>query len=259
MAHEAVALAVERVAKRLSQELDRLVAADEAVAVVVGLEVVEIGMDDGEVLWVLVEAHFELTADGEVAREAGERGRLSHLAAPPHGRLHARHQLGWVEGLGDVVVGARGEPLDLVGRQRLGGQHDDGGLAGAGVGAELAADAVPVELGHHHVEDHAIGSDLPGEVDRLAPVARPVDLEPLEVQVDADEPDDVRIVVRYENGLVRDLSPSIRNVGFHRFRLERPCSAWPPRSQDVHPVGVMHVREQEAPRAATVGGMGTER
>src|SRR5437879_2360843 len=58
MADETAALPFEGIAEHLSQELDGLIPTDKTVPVIEGFEVVEVGVDDGEMLRVLVEAHL---------------------------------------------------------------------------------------------------------------------------------------------------------------------------------------------------------
>ena len=54
------------------------------------------------------------------ARPIGVRGR-----GPTQSRLDPRRQLGEAQRLGDVVVGAKLEPADLVGLGAPGGDHQD--------------------------------------------------------------------------------------------------------------------------------------
>ena len=61
--------------------LDGLVTPEEAVLVVEGLEVVEVGVDDREPGHGVVHQLVELVADLEVAGHAGERRDLPHLPA----------------------------------------------------------------------------------------------------------------------------------------------------------------------------------
>ena len=59
------------------------------------------------------------------------------------------HQLGQVERLDQVVVGARVQPADPVLHIIEGGQHEDGSPAAAD--AQLIADGKPVGVREHHV------------------------------------------------------------------------------------------------------------
>ena len=69
-------------------------------------------------------------------------------------------ELGEVDGLRDVVVGASLESLDLVlGRieRRL---HDDRDEREASVGLHTPRDFDAVDMRHHHVEENQIGRGL---------------------------------------------------------------------------------------------------
>ena len=66
-------------------------------------------------------------------------------------RAQVRHELGWRERLGHVIVGARIEPADLVGHGVACGQEQHGRVhAGA---SQVRHDGEPVHLRQHHVED----------------------------------------------------------------------------------------------------------
>ena len=92
-------------------------------------------------------------------------------AGPPATRrstvLIAGDELAGAEGLGDVVVGAHGEPderVDLLGAR---GEQDHGQLGGR---AEPAQHLDPVGARHHHVEHHEIRTPVAGR--RPAPRRR---------------------------------------------------------------------------------------
>ena len=130
--------------------------ADEPLLVVVGLEVVEVRVQHGE-RPILADHPLDLLLDPDVAGQPGERREVAHLLGPPQRPLDAREELDRVERLDDVVVGARGEPEHLVGRQRLGGQHDDRRVRRLRVPAKALRDLEPVDPRHHHVEQDQVG------------------------------------------------------------------------------------------------------
>ncbi len=68
-----------------------------------------------------------------------------------------------VERLGDVVDRAGFQPLDLGGGIGEGGEKDHRDLRHAGILLQSERHLVPVEAGHHHVQEHEIGSVLQGQ------------------------------------------------------------------------------------------------
>ncbi len=79
-------------------------------------------------------------------REAGEQA------------LDPGQQLGRVERLDQVVVGAGAQAADLLLDLALGGEHDDRDVAGGALlGPDLGRDLVAVELGQHDVEQDQVG------------------------------------------------------------------------------------------------------
>ena len=81
---------------------------------------------------------------------------VSWGARRQHG-LDAGHQLLGREGLGDVVVGAGFQAVDLVLLGALGGEHDDRNGAGAFVVAQLARDGQAGSAGQHPVQQDQVG------------------------------------------------------------------------------------------------------
>ncbi len=75
--------------------------------------------------------------------------------AAQHGPQPGHHHSG-AEGLGDVVVGAQLQTSDDVGLFALGGEHDDGYVAGLGVALEQLADLQPVYARQHEVQEDQI-------------------------------------------------------------------------------------------------------
>jgi hypothetical protein len=102
-----------------------------------------------------------VVGEPHLARRGSAHQHLIVEHLEPSEVLHARDQRNVVDGLGQEVVGAALEPLDLVGRLIEGGDHDDRDVLGAGAGFDAAADLEPVHARHHHVEEDHIDA-LPG-------------------------------------------------------------------------------------------------
>ncbi len=97
-------------------------------------------------------------ADG-IEQQPADLDRRLAVAGPgtaQHG-LEAGHQLTRREGLGDVVVGADFQALDLVVLFTLGGEHDDRDIAGQLVALEPAGQFDAAGAGQHPVEQDQIG------------------------------------------------------------------------------------------------------
>src|SRR5262245_23570502 len=77
--------------------------------------------------------------------------------APTQDRLHTLQQNLVAERLGDVVVSALGEALDLVCLFSAGGEHDDGNGSRLLRGAQLAADVQPLHSRQHQIEQNQVG------------------------------------------------------------------------------------------------------
>ena len=85
--------------------------------------------------------------DGLVCRGAG--------STPQHG-LDAGDQFAGGKRLGDVVVGAHIQPLDLVVLFALGGKHDDGDFVGGLITLEAAGQLDTGNRRQHPVQQHQI-------------------------------------------------------------------------------------------------------
>ena len=83
----------------------------------------------------------------------GESRRQRRTRASAEG-ADAGDELGEVEGLGQVVVGAQAEALDAVGDAARRGQHQDAALAAPG--HQAATDLVAVDTGDVAVQDHDV-------------------------------------------------------------------------------------------------------
>ena len=95
------------------QALEHPVALVVAVGVVVGLELVEVDVEHGE-RPLLGERAVDARLDGEVARQAREGVGVEALARALEDHADAGQELAHVDGLGDEVVGAEVQALDLA-------------------------------------------------------------------------------------------------------------------------------------------------
>ena len=107
---------------------------------------------------------------------AGWCGASRAAARAPQDGLHASDELRDAERLGDVVVGARLEPDDLVELGVLRGEHQDVGVA---EGAHAAADLDAVDVGQADVEDDQVQRVRLGGADGGFTVFGLVDVEAL--------------------------------------------------------------------------------
>ncbi len=119
-------------------------------------EQVELG--GGEVHELAVELHApRLEVDGDRAEAHGSRASARGPALDPaEQRVHPGDELARAERLGEVVVGADGQPDDEVGLGVAGGEHQHRHRA---VALDLAAHLDAVEAGEHQVEDHEVGPE----------------------------------------------------------------------------------------------------
>ncbi|NYI95287.1 hypothetical protein HNR12_001564 [Streptomonospora nanhaiensis] len=102
-----------------------------------------------------------------------------------------------VEGLGDVVVAAVGEPGDALGVGVLGGEEDD--AQPGQLPAQDAADLEAVAVGQHDVEDDEVGPAQARGLDRLGGGGGRGRGEAVEVQHGGHHVDDVGFVVHDED------------------------------------------------------------
>ena len=144
----------------------------------------------------------------ERAVELGELCRLRLdrvvVALDPEQRPHPGEQLVVVEGLRDEVVRAGLDRLRLLLADAR-RDHDHRQHRGVVVRAEVGADGVAVEAGHHHVEEDQVGFLGRDELERLQAVARGHDLVAARDQHRLEQADVLRYVVDDED-LGRPLS-----------------------------------------------------
>ena len=101
------------------------------------------------------------------------------------------------ERLGQVVVRAGVEPLDLVPLAVLGGEHQD--RRPVLLGAQRLADLVAVDPGQHQVEHDRVVGVLPGQPQPVGPVVRHVDGEALGLEPDPQRRREPHLVVDDEH------------------------------------------------------------
>ena len=195
------------------QGLDGPVPTDEPVIVVVGLEVVEVRIEEREGL-ILANPAADLLLHADVAGQPGQWRERSHLPSPPQRPFHASQEFDRVERLDDVVVRPRRKPQDLVGGEGLRGQHDDAGGRRSRITTQALGHLEPIELRHHHVEEDQVRTELDGLVEPLLAVRGHGHLVTSRPKVHLDEPRYIRIVVDHEDGFGHGLtSPSGRRDG----------------------------------------------
>ena len=108
----------------------------------------------------------------------GER-RLAARRPAAQQRAQPRQQLLALERLDQVVVGAGVEPLDPRLDRVARGQHEDRDVVGA---PQRLGHLDPVEPRQPEVEDHQVGQEGVGEVERADPVAGDLDVVALHPQ-----------------------------------------------------------------------------
>ena len=117
----------------------------------------------------------------------------------PLRRPNPRHQLGILERLGDVVVRAEVEALDLVLLIVLAGEHDDVAVAQLGIGLELLAEIDAIHVGQAAIEDRQVPGDLRQLLPRLLAHPEFDALVPAAPEQQPHEPANSRIVIDDRN------------------------------------------------------------
>ena len=107
--------------------------------------------------------------------------------------MHAGDDLGERERLGDVVVAADREPLDLVRGVVPGGEEEHRDVDA--VAAEPLRDRDAVEVREHDVEDDEVGPEVLDPGQRVPTVGRRGDLEALVAERGGHRVGDRRLVV----------------------------------------------------------------
>ena len=125
--------------------------------------------------------------------------RLTPAATPQH-RASPGDQLAWAERLGDVVVGTDREPDHLVDLVRASREHDH---VDTGLGSELTQHLDAVDPGHHHVEQHHIGTPLTRSPERFRTVPGKRNVEALGLEIAGEELADPGFVVGDQHSRLR--------------------------------------------------------
>ena len=139
---------------------------------------------------------------GRIDAQAGELERLLALrrrrdARTARQRLHARHELGHAEGLGEVVVGAERERRDLV---VLVAARADGEDRRHQALVARALDQPPaVQARQHEIDDAHVGPLEAQLAQALGAVVGPLDVESRGAQVGPHRPRDDAVVLDYEH------------------------------------------------------------
>ena len=114
----------------------------------------------------------------------------------------ACHQLVWIEGFAQVVVGADLESHDSLHVLGSGRQHDhrDGGF-----GSDAPQDVESVDAGQHHIQDHQGVIAGKGPFDALLSVVDGVHLKPFRFQVPGDQRTQLGVVIDDQQAIHGDL------------------------------------------------------
>ena len=158
-------------------------------------------------------------------KPAGSISRPAIEIAPPDGpargapehRLDPRDELGQLEGLRDVVVGAELEPDDDVVQLAPRREHHDRHLA---LTADLTADLEPVQRRKHHVEDDEVERPLLETKERIPAVAGGRDAKAGLLEAEAGDLPDGGVVLHEQHVLVHARKP-IRGSGQQLVQVRR--------------------------------------
>ena len=143
---------------------------------------------------------------------------LHTLAGPSQDHPQPRHHLLEAERLGDVIVCAQSQTGDLVLHAVPGGEKQRRSVDT--VRAKPAQHPETVHAGHHHVEDHRIGSHLASQVQGGGATGGGEDLETLELQAHRQQVDDIALVVDHQHScLGRELRTPLLDCCGHAPNL----------------------------------------
>ncbi len=177
---------------------------------------------------------------------AGAAGVLAGRRGPAQDRLDPEHELGRRERLRQVVVDAVLEPGDPIERRTAGGEHQDRRGRRFVVAANRPDDRATVEVGQHQVEhDEGRAVALDG-VEGGRPVRRGHDREAVALQVGADEPHDLGVVVDDQDRALGERRVRLRHRVHGRGARLGPC-----RDDPVTPSGLGPARPDSAVSGAS--------
>jgi hypothetical protein len=144
----------------------------------------------------------------KLQRTVDEQARFVRTRIPtPQHRAHPQYQLARAEGLRDIVIGTEFEAdhaVDFVGTR---GEHDDRKLREGRIGTELATQIGARQVGQHQVEHHQVRACGLQRLHRFTARGRRVDLEARLAEVEANQLEEIGLVVDDEN--------SFRHVSNH--------------------------------------------
>jgi len=185
------------------ERLDHVVAAQEAVVIVVALERIDVRIQHCEAL-VLRQPAADLTQDVAVAAHASQRAEAASRGRARHHRAQARDELFRDEGLGHVVVCAGQKVLDLVLERVPHGQEDNGDQTRPKVLAQLRHDLVARHVAEHQVEQDDVWPPLDRRLVRGEPIVDGDALETRALKHALDQAQDLLVVIDHERDVAVD-------------------------------------------------------
>ena len=150
-----------------------------------------------ESVWIEPYPDDQLPVDaGYEQRPVRLRSRRACAVDAAQQRMHARDELARAERLRQVVVGADGQPDDLVGLRVARGQHQH---RHGPVVLDAAAHLEAVEAGQHEVEDDEVGTQPLAHLDAAGAVVGDLDDESLTAQASRDRRRDRSFVFDHDD------------------------------------------------------------
>ena len=146
-----------------------------------------------------------------IAAEAGRCGDRSS-----QDRANARHQLGGLEWLGQIIVRAHLQPLNAIVGIAARGQHQH---RRAGVLPDTAQHVETVRVGHHHVQHDQGVVFGEGSLDSRRAAGSPADFEPFARQIARDELAELGIVVNNQHAFHGGVLHSKARCGSYTVKM----------------------------------------
>ena len=137
---------------------------------------------------------------------------VTYLTATPYHRPYPRQQFAGREGLGDEIVGAGIQPLDLVVFAAACGQHDDRDGAGFGVAFQAPREIDAADAGQHPVEQDEVRNHSAHGVVRFLDIAGLEEVVAVARQGKAQHLANGRFVFDDENISCHALLPRVRSL-----------------------------------------------